>query len=391
MFTPNTDQADMDGDGRIGQEPNPNPFDSSTWWGGDECDADADGDGYPENYSPSGPIITDDELEFCIPYDGDEQDGPGPNPDAEYQFCDCDDLDDEIFPGADDALNDGIDQNCFDAPPQAVIQTPDNGTTYKGRQNQRTLGFTGLVGDEEDCLDIEWDFGDGNIVDYNNCVGLTSTFGIQSSVNVQGYNPDGSLAEDNTYMDFGMYVVELKATESNSVGPNTLADDPQTTVDTVTIYLNKAGKPKPSTTTTSSTTTTTLKPATTTTLKPATTTTTTTLPQETTSTTIPTTTTLAGGGDEKPPLDGTPYDTKDGKPLDGGPAVVGFAVSPLELYMAALLTSGFRNFILLLILIAGYAVWARDTQLMRAQASKAGNTPKGMNSKGPKAKRKGLK
>lgn len=38
--------------------------------------------------------------------------------------------------------------------------------------------------------------------------------------------------------------------------------------------------------------------------------------------------------------------------------------------MGALKSSGLRNLIILLILLAGYATWARDTQLMKGSQAK---------------------
>jgi hypothetical protein len=51
------------------------------------------------------------------------------------------------------------------------------------------------------------------------------------------------------------------------------------------------------------------------------------------------------------------------------PGVVGYAVAPVN-YMGALKSSGLRNLIILLILLAGYATWARDTQLMKGSQAK---------------------
>ena len=77
----------------------------------------------------------------------------------------------------------------------------------------------------------------------------------------------------------------------------------------------------------------------------------------------PPTTTLKGKDEILPELGSGPLG-------DENPEIVGYVVLPID-YMAAFKTAGF-NFLLLMCLIAGYILWARDTQLMRGAGKKGG-------------------
>ena len=87
------------------------------------------------------------------------------------------------------------------------------------------------------------------------------------------------------------------------------------------------------------------------------------------------TTTLPPGEEEGTGQTSGPLNVVVGNPVDDGlPAIIGYSVLPLD-YADAFRTAGF-NYLLLLCLIAGYTLWARDTQLMR-NADKGNNKKKG--------------
>lgn len=101
---------------------------------------------------------------------------------------------------------------------------------------------------------------------------------------------------------------------------------------------------------------TTLPPATTTTVAPATTT----VRAPTTTVRATTTTVAKETGQEQ--------NVNQGQPGEEEPGIIGYATAPLDFGdWMSLYNSGFRNLMILLILIAGYGVWARDTQLKRRQ------------------------
>jgi len=87
-----------------------------------------------------------------------------------------------------------------------------------------------------------------------------------------------------------------------------------------------------------------------------------------TTTVRPTTTTIVSGETQNPPQ-GNP--NTPGAPIldetgEGGPIITGYATTPLDYFQA--LYRGGIFWLLLLILIAGYTLWARDTQLMKGAA-----------------------
>ncbi|MFH1404348.1 MAG: hypothetical protein ABIH11_08785 [Candidatus Altiarchaeota archaeon] len=350
-------QPDMDGDGVPGTQPQTDLNDPSTWFGGDACDADADNDGFP------GPGTTGGDasikvVETCRIYD--------PELPAEgLPFCDCDDLDATIYPGADDPLNDRINQNCWNAPPVGSITSPIEGSSFTHQSAPVQLTFTAEIGDEEDCVDAVWDFGNGFTAQSNNC-GEDSGAIILDESAVGGEELEASTAYDL----LGTFTVTLSVSESGSGGAgmavitgDAVAVGGQSTVDTVSITINRQPKNNNPVETPSEPAPEAPAPEAPAPEAPA--------PQPAV---VPTPQPVArpqqAPAQPQPRADAPSTEPRAAPVRDvTPPAITGFAIAPITDYFAALSTSGFRNLILLMSLIAGYVVWARDTQLKKASDS----------------------
>ncbi|MBD3389183.1 MAG: hypothetical protein GF416_08820 [Candidatus Altiarchaeales archaeon] len=329
---------------------------------GDVCDPDADGDGVTgcgkeqePNAAPGFQASTTTTL-------------AGP--------CDCDDvaIDDEgcpdsvegcteetagcaicTHPGADDPLNDGIDSNCVNNPPVCAINDPTAGTTYVHMSAPVDVNFLGGIGDEEDCLDIVWDFGNGNTWEGNNCEPDIVPAGLPGMSGMPG---DNETEEPSTYDGVGTFTITLTVTENNDTAVNPGASDS----DTVDIFIMKERK---RTTTTLAPPTTVPSPPTTQPPSPPTT-----VPSPPTTLPAPTTTLSR-------PAPPSTLATVTGSEVEGEePGVIGYAAAPID-YNAVFKSSGFRNLMVLLILIAGYGTWARDTQLKNRAAAASQGKKKG--------------
>ncbi len=266
--------------------------------------------------------------------------------------CDCNDADDSIHPGAVDPLNDGVDQNCVNNPPVCSIDDPLAGTQYVHMSAPVNINFFGVIGDEEDCLDVFWDFGNGQNATGNTCDGVIV---LPDGVSASAVSFDNTTEEPSVYDGLGTYYITLTVTESGGL---TVLEDggvsegwPRNASDETSIFIKRQQRPPvTSTTQPEPPTTSTTLPA-----PPEPTTTTLPAPPTTVTTLAPTTTTTLreGGGEE------------EGEVVDEEPQIIGYAALPID--YSGLRSSGLRNLIILLVLMAGYAVWARDTQLMKRE------------------------
>jgi len=253
----------------------------------------------------------------------------------------------EICNGADDNCDGQWDEGntCLFGPNGVRILSPDAGSLYTHLQSTVDVHFTGEVNDTNGCCDVKWEFGDG------------------SSIVQPGVCDLKNLTAMHPYSGLGYYTITLSVNTSTCTahamevfGGVKVAGEPvEVLSDATDIFIQKEPYHPPETTLPTTTTqppTTTTQPTTPTTQPPAPTTT---QPAVTTTIVAPTSTTLVEEEIKTVPEATLPPEE---------PQIIGYASAPID-WEASLRSSGLRNLIILLILIAGYAVWARDTQLMK--------------------------
>ncbi|MBD3389182.1 MAG: hypothetical protein GF416_08815, partial [Candidatus Altiarchaeales archaeon] len=330
---------------------------------------DLDGDGYPTTCCT--PIVGsapsdsgEEQLPYCDCTDDPAEDPVGLQCPESVEGCSestaacaiC------IYPEAPvDWMNDGIDQDCYNEPPSCTINSPGDNSEYVHMSAPVNVFFTGSVQDPEDCLDVLWEFGNGVNATGNNCdSGEVEVLVLSDSGS--GVAGNGTTKEGNLYDGLGTFTVTLTVTEDNAfAGPNppTAGEPglgwPRNASDTVSFNIKKQRNSVTTTTMSSATTTIPVEP-------------TTTLPAPTTTVPAPTTTLPAPTTTIPYCIVPEPEGEVGGETGVSGetvePGIIGYAVAPLD-YMSVFRTRGFRNLLILLILIAGYATWARDTQLKK--------------------------
>jgi cysteine-rich repeat protein len=280
-----------------------------------------------------------------------------------------------------DCLSDGIcvdkqfcidqgtpDTDCLILPLRLTMEDPENGTRYIHLQSTVDVTFNAEANGTNGCCNVTWDFGDGTkessivCADANNRLDLSK---VHSYPGVGSFLATVSL-DSSTCVQNGQKIVQPTSAASGAA-PQAIASTGVLS-DSVDIFIQKeAYHPFETTPTTLAAPPTTAPappttaPAPPTTLpSPPTTIRSSVAGQPTTPTTLPST----------PKIEGetvTPSGSQ-GNPQDGSPEITGYMVMPFDVdtYMSGLHVGGFRNLLILLILLAGYAVWSRDTQLMSA-------------------------
>ncbi|MFH0862458.1 MAG: PKD domain-containing protein, partial [Candidatus Altiarchaeota archaeon] len=251
------------------------------------------------------------------------------------------------------ALNQEIDACMCQLPGTFEIVTPLSGTVYTHMSApvDVTVNFN-LPGTSIGCYDVAWDFGDGATAASTVCTTPSSRGGsiMHTYPGIGTFTITASLGGASVICPPDDALVALAAlAAAPAVEPNT--DSVSITIQREQYHPTATTQPAPPATIPPVSTT--QPPAPPTTQPPAPSTTQPPVPQTSSPPTTIAPVTQTGGS-----LPVVQAQVDEGEPL-----VIGYAVSPLGDF--SFQNGGFRNLLVLLVLIAGYAVWARDTQLMK--------------------------